>query len=760
MIKNKTNLENTNTKSFIAELIFSACLCIIALRATFTEGINVQSSSISPNLSSIIVSLTFSFILIILFAFWFCRLILSAKLTYRFTAMEIPLVLFLISAAVACWFASNKRLAINSVVILTAPAMLAVLLTQIIDRPSKVKILLIVIAALGLLSTVQYFEQLFSGNDMAIQQYQQDPESMLKALGITKGTFQQFLLEHRIYSKGIKGFFMTSNSAGSFSILASFAAFALFYNSFKKFKAGLIKRDFFLAVTVAFAAVLAGLLITKSKGAIASAFISALMLLIYLKFPKIVKDNSKKIIALALLVLLLAASAIVYFGQTHDTLPGGNSMLVRWQYWKSTAQMVADHWLTGVGPGNFANYYTQYKIPAALETVADPHNFILSMSAQFGIFGLLTFLAMMILPIKKALSKYAFKPVENTESEKSIKASHIVYLVIVSAVLLIVRPILLKIDIASQEAVVAIYLVMVLYVMPVLIFVIGFLMFASSAKNNDIETDSVTSAAIFFGIVAVLIHNLIDFAIFEPSVYTAFWVMIAALIAMNLNNKIKKRTPIKLPIYVKLLLVIPIVILTLASLVFGFYWPAKADALIKAAMDKPDDCKALFKKASQADPLNIAALSMSGKYFMYQSSLNSADNITDLTIASDDFLEAARRDPADYKNYEKLIDIYILLASRSQGSLSQENIKKALGYAEKAAQLYPGSERIRFKYALVADELKMTDVAVAQYLKAIEIEDAFAAQFKTMYPTRDVVSRIGPDQYNQAKDRAEKLMRK
>jgi len=751
MIKNKTNLENTSTKSFITELIFSACLCIVALRATFTEGINVQSSSTTPHLSSIVVSLTFSFILIILFAFWFCRLILSARLTYRFTAIEIPLVLFLIAAGVAAWFASNKRLAINNIVILVAPIMMAVLLTQIADRPAKVKVLLIVIAALGFLSTIQCFEQLFSGNDMAIQQYQQDPESMLRPLGITKGTFQHFLFEHRIYSKGVKGFFMTSNSAGSFSILASFAAFALFYNSLKKFKAGLINRNLFLAATVAFAAVLAGLLITKSKGALASAFISALMLALYLKFPKIVKANSKKIIILALLVLLLAGSAVVYYGQTHDTLPGGNSMLVRWQYWKSTVQLIADHWLVGVGPGNFANYYTQYKIPAALETVADPHNFILSISAQFGIFGLLAFLAMIFFPIKKALSKSTLEPVESSGRKKSAKASHIIYLVILSAVLLIVRPILLKIDTASQDAVVVIYVIIVLYVMPVLVFAMGFFMFASPAKDNAAETNSVTSAAIFFSIIAVLMHNLIDFAIFEPSVYTALWVMIAALIALNLNNKTPNRVPKKLPIYIKILLIIPIVVLTLASLVFGFYWPVKADSLVKTAIDKPYDSARLLKKASQVDPLNTIA---------YQYSSNPAQNPGSLANASESFCEAALRDPADYKNYEKLVDIYALIARKGQGDLREENLKIALGYAEKAAELYPGSARIRFKYALVADQLKKTNPAIDGYLKAIEIEDSFAGQFKMMYPGRDVVSRLGREQYKQAKDRVEQLMQK
>ncbi|MCK4886635.1 MAG: hypothetical protein KAS96_04555, partial [Planctomycetes bacterium] len=255
-------------------------------------------------------------------------------------------------------------------------------------------------------------------------------------------------------------------------------------------------------------------------------------------------------------------------------------------------------------------------------------------------------------------------------------------------------------------------------------------------------------------------HNLIDFAIFEPSVYTALWVMIAALIALNLNNKPQNRVPKKLPIYIKILLIIPIVILTLASLVFGFYWPVKADSLVKTTIDKPYDSARLLKKASQVDPLNTIALSMFGKFFMYQYSSNPARNPGSLANASESFCEAALRDPADYKNYEKLVDIYALIARKSQGDLREENLKIALGYAEKAAELYPGSARIRFKYALVADQLKMTNLAISQYMKAIEIEDSFAGQFKTMYPGRDVVSRLGREQYNQAKGRVEQLMQK
>ena len=90
------------------------------------------------------------------------------------------------------------------------------------------RLVLIVIVALGIVSAYQCAEQFFVSNAITIEQYEKDPNMLLGPLGIEPGTFQHFLFEHRLYSRGIRGFFTTSNSAASFAICASFAAIALF----------------------------------------------------------------------------------------------------------------------------------------------------------------------------------------------------------------------------------------------------------------------------------------------------------------------------------------------------------------------------------------------------------------------------------------------------------------------------------------------------------------------------------------------------
>ena len=137
-------------------------------------------------------------------------------------------MIFAAASVIGVYVASNKRAAINDSAMLIAPMLMAILLTQILNSSARIKVLLYVIVALGAVNAYECFDQYKTSNQMTIDEYQRDPNSMLKRLNIEKGSFQQMLFEHRLYSKDIRGFFTTGNSAGSFFLLALAAAAALF----------------------------------------------------------------------------------------------------------------------------------------------------------------------------------------------------------------------------------------------------------------------------------------------------------------------------------------------------------------------------------------------------------------------------------------------------------------------------------------------------------------------------------------------------
>ncbi len=742
---------------FFEYVALIVCLSVIALRVTITEGPGAQSMSMPINLSNTAYSLSISAVLILSFLIWFTWNFCGKKFLYRFTTMEFGLIVFTIAAVIAGINAPDKRAAITDFACMLAPILMAVLLVQILDSPAKIKLVLVVIAALGVISAYQAADQLFVSNQVLVEQYENDPQSMLGSLGIQNDSFQKFLFEHRLYSRGNRAFFTTRNSAGSFFLLAFFAALALTTEKFKNRKSQNTPATPLFAHVIVTAFILFGLVITKSKGAIAGLVAAAAIFVTLLYFSDWIRNHRRSLVTICLLTFILAASILVFFGLTHDKLPGGNSMLVRWQYWIASVEMFADHPLTGVGPANFSNFYTYYKPAAALEAVADPHNFLLTIITQYGPLGLFAFIAMLIAPLYKSMA-----PSLNTSHSKpDSKKLTVISAIIISAVLLLIRPMLLPF-IADDTPAVIIYIIFILYIIPVIVFVLTLCLLIPNPKRFPPTISNATSSAIFCAALAVLMHNLIDFAIFEPAVYTAFWAIVACLIAASYQQK--PRPPvlkIKNSASNKALVLASAAIITLAYFNFALVPVTKSTEKLTLAaqaayQNKFQIAHNLLAEAASDDPLSAAALSLNSKLYLQR--YQNFEKQTDLLLKAEQCsLAAINRNRASFKNYERLTKIYNLLAQISTGETETAWLIKALDSAQLAIERYPGSARLRFELAQVAEQIEQIDFAIAQYEKTIRIEDDFRTQFKTMYPDRELISRLGNEKYQTAKKRIESL---
>ena len=757
MTNRQTNLNDAKPRGRLAleYILLTLSLCVIALRTMFTEGPNVQSTSAQPlNFNNATYSLSISGLLIFLFLCWLVSAVFSKKFLYRSTGIEIGLALFTIAAAVAAFNASNKRAAITDFATLISPVLMAVMLVQILDSQSKIRLLLVVVAALGVVSACQCADQFFAGNQVLIDEYEKSPQSMLQPLGIQPGSFENMLFEHRLYSKVVRGFFTTSNSAGSFAILSAFAAAALLIEKLRNRKLLIPRPPLPITYIIVLALILFGLAITKSKGAISAFIISAMMFFAYLLWPNRLK-NHKKITAVACLLLLVAGiCAVVSYGLTHDRLPGGNSMLVRWQYWCASVKMYADHPLTGVGPGNFTYLYPRYKHPSALETVTDPHNFLLSILTQYGPLGLAGFLFMILVPLWMVCSRTASSQTPSTEPAS--KKTPITIAVIISAAILLVRPILVPVTV-SVSAGVMIYVLFILYAVPAIIFIISFLLLIVNGKPPR-PAGLVPAAALWCAAVGVLLHNTIDFAIFEPAVWITFWAAISCLIASDFYQK-----PLQQPLQ-KSAAATKVLVAALAPAVFFAYLNYALTPIVKCTAKMQQAIQAdlngefeqahnLFTAAAKDDPLNPAPLNMDSKLFLQRSSESPPSQQTDLLLGSEkSLLQAVSRNRADYKNFERLTEIYILIAKISPQKETAW-LTRAFDSAALAVDHYPGCSRLRFQLAQIAEKLGKTGIAAGQYAKAIEIEDGFRHQFRIMYPGRPITSPFSEENYQLAKEK-------
>jgi tetratricopeptide (TPR) repeat protein len=328
--------------------------------------------------------------------------------------------------------------------------------------------------------------------------------------------------------------------------------------------------------------------------------------------------------------------------------------------------------------------------------------------------------------------------------------------------------------VSMSDLAVLIYIVIRFYIPPVIVFIVGFkLLTWSSQKDKDAESKlqdiHIIPALVLCGILGVIVHNQIDFAIFEPAVYTTFWIIIACLIAM-LN--LQKSQPyifkiVSLPF--KLIGIGAAFILVGIFLAFVLVPVAGNTIELKRAnqaiqLGRFDEAHRFLWDASSDDPYDSEALSQNGRLYLHNfeiaQSLNSpaGEEENMLIQAQKCFTIAIERNNASYKNYEWLTETYSRFAEISTFAEKTNWLEKAFDTAVKAIRHYPGCGRLHLKLAKIAEELGRNDIAIEQYKKTIEIEDEYRRQFREIYPERkEIVSRLGEENYKFAKERLQFL---
>jgi hypothetical protein len=361
-------------------------------------------------------------------------------------------------------------------------------------------------------------------------------------------------------------------------------------------------------------------------------------------------------------------------------------------------------------------------------------------------------------------------PIDNQQSTINNRKSALALLIIISLALLFVRPLLMPATPADTIDVV-IYIIVTLYITPAAVFIIAFLLLTSplTAARNTTHSSPLTlvpsevegtshspvmsvAAALFAAIVGVCLHNLIDFAIFEPPVLTAFWALMACLIAADSYQNSRPQLVLKLNPLVKILLMTAGIITIWAYLYFALIPVARTTAKIKQAQQaisagQFDYAHQWLDTAANDDRLSPTPLSLNGKLYLHQ--FQTAQTKTpDLLLQAEKYLQAAiRRNDADFKIFERLTEVYNKLSEIAPPQQKTDWLKKSFDSAMAATYLYPGCERLHFKLAKIAEELGKTDLARQEYEETIKIEDSFRSQFKMMYPNREIVSRLGEDKY-------------
>ena len=315
---------------------------------------------------------------------------------------------------------------------------------------------------------------------------------------------------------------------------------------------------------------------------------------------------------------------------------------------------------------------------------------------------------------------------------------------------------------------VLIYVIARFFLPPMLVFTVSFLLLTrlpSSMRHikNDIRDTYLVAAVLSCALLGVMLHNLTDFALFEPGVYTTFWVVIACLIAIASGIQSPIQIALKPVLLTKSLMIVFVMLISCAFFVYAFIPVARATSSIEEAnqaisLGQFDKAHNLLDSAVEQDNLSAVAFYLNARLYLRQSELQ-PEKSREILIQSQKCLEAAiDRNDADYQNFERLSEVYYLLSEISTGQEKANRLEQAFEAATEAIRRYPGSGLLHFNLAEIADKMDETEIAVEQYNQAIDIEQQYRHQFRIMYPDRpEIISRLGEDKYNYAIKRVKEL---
>jgi O-antigen ligase len=210
---------------------------------------------------------------------------------------------------------------------------------------------------------------------------------------------------------GLYGYFPRENASPNFLALyvapIATLAFAMVLSAFKTM------RRASAVLFVAFLVMLSGILFSESRGGlIGIAAGSFVVLLIYFREWIRTRGWAKVLIALTLAVSLIGGWQVAKPNFALSPVEGGrvtSSNNLRWEIWKTTGEILKNKWALGVGLGNYQDYFTEFtkdrtNYPEFIAPLAlTPHNLFLAVWMNVGFVGLLSFLWLIWLSLRRVL---------------------------------------------------------------------------------------------------------------------------------------------------------------------------------------------------------------------------------------------------------------------------------------------------------------------------------------------------------------------
>ncbi len=371
-------------------------------------------------------------------------------------------------------------------------------------------------------------------------------DQILKEHNWRAGSFAATQFEHKVVSGEIPSFFNSANTFAAVGVMLFAVAAGIGIQRIKD-KEG--AAAILLAVIAAAGAAWI-IYLARSKTAGATPVLGVGMLVAVAMLRPRLKRHSVAFYWLGVAACFGGMIAVAGHGLYHGGLfPGhfSNSLDFRWKYWVASVRVFLAHPLLGVGWSNFGLHYMAARLPEASEEIKDPHNFLIRFFAELGITGgglvvawLLRMWWEMTRPTDDAAaaaeatgSKMRNAPVISSADRDSNELGETVVTAAMICIAGIMLTILVNVDFSQSAADVTLEMLRrVLYLLALLLGTIAGAMISPHKRELDGRPAPWLIYCMMIAMGLFLIHNLIDFSLFEAGPMFVFLMVAGSVLGV------------------------------------------------------------------------------------------------------------------------------------------------------------------------------------------------------------------------------------
>lgn len=703
---------------------------------------------------------SFAVLLLTAGAVWLGSCAAEGRLVVRHLLPGMLLVVFAALSLLSAKYACDKRTAWTGWLEMLTILGSAWLAAQLCRRREHFALVVVVLTAIGLAMTCRGLWEYFIEVPQRVADFEQHKAERLAQAGLPPGSPQALAFEARYRSTVPLGYSGLSNIFASLLLVTLLAgaglaaakvASARAARAAKPPKPGHVSLPTVAAMltTALIAATAAVLLLTRSLGAAVSAAAALAALGLVATFRGFLARHRRGAVGFVLLCVLAGSAALVWYGQKHDRLPS-RTMTFRWHYWTGAAEIVKDHPLLGVGPGNFSAAYLEHRRASAEEAVKMPHNLVMHALAEYGLPGGLVLLAILLY-----FAVAATRPEQSGDDPPSTPGASQPHpeglrrLLLVTGAAVVAATVLAALWFgysAESAAFTAINLAVEAFVLA-----LALLLAAWCGGENLVAVTSrpICRIALACGAAGFLLHNAVEMSLWMPATGLVFALTVGAALA-RAESPEASLTPLRW-----LFAAAGVAGIITAIIVFWqpvFHRTILSDRALAALSQGPSDSTMkLFDAAADADGLDpVPAAEASDAWRAAFLASGGEDRLYRSVRWA---LEAVYRDPCDPSWHRRAGETFWLLTLDDEqrndwlrhgalrpGDFAREGVymRAALEQMDQAVQHDPQDLRQRVLYARMLLSAGRRDDARDQLQRALAINDQLEPQSFWRFSTEEL----------------------